>query len=202
MAKRKKRKLVKNKKSERDAKLKKPSRFALPEETKRLIWAVAMFLAAVIVLLSFFDLAGTGGSYFIKTFKLLFGRAIFVLPLIFTLAGLAFWRLEYKSKWPIVLAGVLLMLGISAISESFNQAIRQGGWVGYLITFPLLKAFGLLATQIVFLAVMATGSFIFWQFIRQPQAKKPSSAKEEEEEEEQPTLIKKIFLLFLYRTLG
>ena len=186
MAKKKKRKSKKSKKTE---KLQKPSRFSLPRETKRLIWAVFMFLAAVIVTLSFFELAGTGGSYFIKSFSFLFGKAIFFLPLLLVLAGLAFWRLKYKSKWPIILAFILLILGVSAIFECLNHEIKQGGWVGYLITFPFLKAFGLLATQIIFGTIIIIGTVIFWQFLKL----KPSPAEITDKQEEKPNLIKRIF---------
>ena len=60
-----KRKKVKNNNGKRKRlEEKKPSRFALPDQTKRLILLVLMCLSAVIIVLSFFDLAGTGGEYF------------------------------------------------------------------------------------------------------------------------------------------
>lgn len=174
----------KNKKKVNEKREKKPSRFSLPEQTKRLILLVLMLLTAIIVTLAFFDLAGQGGQYFMKGFSFLFGRTIFVLPLLLVLAGLAFWRLRYKNKWPVILAIFLLTLGISAVFESLNHEVRQGGWIGYLVTFPFLKAFGLLATQIIFGALIVIGTVILWQFLYHP---KPKT------KEEKPTLIKRIF---------
>ena len=190
MAKNKKRKSKRNKKVAE--KPKKPSQFSLPEEIKRLIWAMVMFLAAIIVTLSFFDLAGAGGAYFIKGSNFLFGQAVFVLPLFLVLAGLAFWRLKYKNKWPIILAIFLLILGMAGIFECLNHQTlqRQGGWLGYLVTFPFLKAFGLLATQVIFGGVLLIGAVILWQFLYRPKAKEPSFAKATEGK---PGLIKRIF---------
>ncbi len=143
-----------------------------------------MFLIAVLVVLSFFDLAGTAGQYFVKVSTFLFGKAVFVLPLVLVLGGLAFLGLKYKNKWPIILAMFLLVLGISGLFECFNHDLRQGGWVGYLASFPFLKAFGLIATQVIFGAIIIIGAVILWQFLYRPKPK---------EKEEKPTLIKRIF---------
>ncbi|MFH1820649.1 MAG: DNA translocase FtsK [Candidatus Nealsonbacteria bacterium] len=164
---------------------KKASRFALPEQTKRLILLVFMVLVAIIITLSFFDRAGLGGAYFMRGFNLFFGQTVYVLPLFLVIGGLAFWRLRFKNRWPIILALFLLVFGTSAIFEGFNGAIRQGGWVGYLITFPFLKAFGLLATQIIFGAVILIGAIIMWQFMYHPKPKTKT--------EEKPALVKRIF---------
>jgi len=164
--------------------VKKPSCFSLPYEIKRIIWMVLMFLIAVLVVLSFFDLAGTAGQYFVKVSTFLFGKAVFVLPLVLVLGGLAFLGLKYKNKWPIILAMFLLVLGISGLFECFNHDLRQGGWVGYLASFPFLKAFGLIATQVIFGAIIIIGAVILWQFLYRPKPK---------EKEEKPTLIKRIF---------
>ena len=180
----KKKKIKKNKRFVEKAK--KPSRFSLPHEIKRLIWMVLMFLIAVLVVLSFFDLAGTAGNYFVKASTFLFGKAMFVLPLVLVLGGLAFSGLKYKNKWPIILAMILLILAISGLFECFNHDSMQGGWVGYLSSFPLLKAFGLLATKIIFSAIVIIGGVILWQFLYRHKSK-------ENEKEEKSTLIKKIF---------
>jgi len=178
----KKKKLKKNKRFV-DKKEKEPGRFALPERTKCFILFVLMVLAAVLVALSFFGKAGLGGQYFMKGFSFLFGKTVFVLPLYLVLTGLAFWRLRYRNRWPVILAFFLLIFGTSAIFECFNHEVRNGGWVGYLITFPFLKAFGLLATQIIFSAVILIGLVILWQFFYHPKSKT----------EEKPALIKRLF---------
>ena len=186
----KKRKNKNKKKSVREQKERKPGKFALPEEIKRLIWAIAMFLAAVIILLSFFDLAGKGGSFIMDGFSLLFGRAVFAFPLFLILGGLAFWSLKYKNRWPVILAICLLTVGTSVIFECLNHEVRQGGWVGYLLSWPFLEVFGLIVTQVIFGAVIVAGAVIFWQFLHGPKTKESSLAKATENK---PAFIKRIF---------
>ena len=53
-----------------------------------------------------------------------------------------------------------------------------------MTSFPLLKAFGLIATQVIFGAIIIIGAVILWQFLYRPKPK---------EKEEKPTLIKRIF---------
>ena len=163
--------------------------FALPEETKRLILGVTLILIAVIITLSFFGLAGGGGRIFMKISDFLFGRAVFMLPLLFILGGLALFGLKTQNKWPIVLATLLLILGISGSFETFGQEGKQGGWAGYLAALPLLKIFSRLVTQIIFGALIVLGAVIFWQFIYKPKLE----AKKTKIAEAKPTLIKKIF---------
>jgi len=162
----------KNKKSNRQraprSEEKKPSRFRLPEQTKRLILLVLMCLAAIIVTLSFFDLAGAGGAYFKKASLLLLGKTVFILPLFLISGGFAFFRLRYKNKWPIILAILLLILGTSAIFECLNHETRRGGWIGYLVSLPFLRAFGPLAAQIIAASMILVGAVIIWQLVQRP----------------------------------
>lgn len=181
------------KKKKFTGKEKRPSRFALPEDIKRLMLGVVLVLVAVIVALSFFGLAGRGGELFMRVSVFLFGRAIFTVPLLLILGGLAIFSPPRKISggWPIILALLLLVLGISGIFESSLET-RQGGWVGYLVAWPFLKTFGKIATQIIFGAVIAAGGVILWRFLYRP---KPSFALRAlaDKSEGKPPLIKRIF---------
>ncbi|MBI2041732.1 MAG: DNA translocase FtsK [Candidatus Nealsonbacteria bacterium] len=155
--------------AERGRAAKKPSRFFLPEETKRLILGVALVIFAIIIALSFFGLAGGGGGIFMKTATLLLGKAVFGLPLFLLLGGIAFFGLRDRNKWPVVLAILILILGVSGIFETFKT--KQGGWIGFSIAWPFLKIFGSLVSKIIFGALIITGTVIFWQFLYRPSKK-------------------------------
>ena len=162
----------------------------MPDQTKRLILLVLMCLSAVIIVLSFFDLAGTGGEYFKNVAIFLLGKTVFILPLFLIAGGFAFFKLRYRNSWPVILAISLLVLGTSAIFESLEQGVSRGGWVGYLISLPFLKAFGLLATQIIFTSIVLIGAVIIWQFLQKP---KQPLARIPAGEEADSGLMKKIF---------
>jgi len=185
----------------------KKKRFALPQEIKHMILGVILILLAILVALSFFEKAGKAGLYFMKGAKLLIGNTVFLIPLIFVLAGIAF--LIYRSQrklltWPIVLAVLILILGLTGILGSFNPQNMRGGWLGYVLGWPLLKYFGFWATQLIFLALVIIGGLIFWQFLgrflkkEKPEAaqvpgKPPAPSSVEGGAEGKPSIIKRIF---------
>src|SRR3989304_3523792 len=108
-----KKKKIKNN-SKKKEKKEKSGGFELPGESKRLIEGVLMILAATIILLSFFNKAGVAGQAAFETVFFLIGRAVFVVPLVFLLGGLVFFRAKYKNFfWPVILAIIIFILGIS-----------------------------------------------------------------------------------------
>lgn len=192
MAKKKKEKKIKN--SVRREK--KPLKLSLPEGAKKYVLGITVFIFALIVVLSFFEKAGVAGEALFSGLRFLIGESLFLLPLILVLGGMAFLNARYeKLGWPITLASLLLVFGISGVISSFNSDPKQGGWVGYLVTYPFLKFFDFWVTRVVFLGISAIGSLIFWHLLRKPaslnkEEKKPSFAKGEEEKQ---SLIKRIF---------
>ena len=183
-------------------KQKRPSRFALPEEIKQSIFGVLMILAAVIIALSFFEKAGKAGHLFMRGTQFLIGDTVFVIPLVFVLGGLVFLSTKYleffkrekKISGPITLAILILILGVTGILGTFNPQVRTGGWLGYILSSPLLKYFGFWATLFIFLALVLIGCLIFGQLLRKPVEKeglKPLISKTEPPSK--PSIIKRIF---------
>ncbi len=177
--------------------------FALPREVKKWIFGIIIFILAIIVTLSFFDLAGIAGASLIKGLIFLIGEAAFIIPLIFVLAGLVFLKTKQKSFFgPIIVAIIILIIGSAGFIECLNpeidSEIRQGGWLGYFLSLPLLRFFGALVARIIFIALIFISGLIFWYLIREPKPKEEAKTKQEKEEakkeEEKPSLIKKVFL--------
>jgi S-DNA-T family DNA segregation ATPase FtsK/SpoIIIE len=195
----------------------KGSKFSLPTEIKLIILGVVMILAAIIISLSFFNKAGKAGSYFLTGTRFVIGDTAFLIPLILILGGLVFLNsrrdgeefLEKRKKifWQVGLACFILLLGLTGILGGFNPEIKRGGWLGYLLSWPLLKYFGFWATQIIFLGLVVIGSLIFQYFLYRPKKKKEKEIKVETEKEEdksvsaslsgatadKPSIIKRIF---------
>ena len=164
--------------------------FALPNEVKRVILAAVVFLIAILIILSLLDLAGVGGRFINNGFTWLLGKSKVILPVFLLLLAFVFFKLKYKNKWATFLAFVFLLLGTAGLFDVLNGANRQGGgWLGYLITWPLLKMFGGLATQIVLGALIIIGIVILWQFLYK-KTKSPVTVTEKTAEDN-PPLIKK-----------
>lgn len=143
----------------------KSSLFSLPEEIKKLILGISMFLTAIIFGLSFFQLSGAVGKLLMNVFAALVGKSIFIFPLIFVLAGLSFLYSQYKKYiYPIFLSSLFIVVGLSSTLEIWNLGSRDGGFVGY-IGKMFLRLFGFWVSQLIFLALMILGSVIFWKLI-------------------------------------
>ncbi len=184
--------MAKKKKHKKDKKTKKP---LLPSKVRQWIWGLVMFLLAIIVVLAFFGKAGPGGERLKNVLLSLVGKTIFLLPLIFILGGLIFFSSKYRRKILVFLAMLLLILGISGILGSLNSDMNQGGWLGYLISWPILEGFGLWISIIIFAGLSLVGGLIVFQVLRPEKKKILISRRErlEELEEEPRPLIKRIF---------
>jgi len=157
-------------------------KIALPEETKNWVWGIFIFIIAAILFLSFFDLAGTAGIFLKKSTRFLIGRVFFLTPFIFIFGGIVFFTTKYKKFFgPAILAIAILILGISGILGGLSQPLAQngyGGWVGYLVSLPILEFFSPLVNNIVFSAMILFGILIFWYLLK-PQPALPEKNKEE-----------------------
>ena len=168
--------------------------FALPEEIKKNIFGIIVFVLAVIVSFSFFDMAGVAGQTLKNSLMFLIGKAVFTLPLILVLSSLLFFKTKYKNfLGPAVLAVFLLTAGVTSMIESFYPGLKDGGWLGFLFGNPFISLFGVLVARIIFVGTALAGSLIFWHLIKGPKEKqefKPGLLPEQEK----PSLIKKVFL--------
>ena len=174
---------------------KKHFHFILPEESKRKIGGVLVFILTIIVILGFFDLAGKAGKSIILGLSFLIGKVTFLLPLILVLVGLVFFFTTYrKFLGGIILATLLLILGSSGILESLSPGLKQGGYLGYLAG-PLLEFFGFWVAQIIFSGIVIIGSLIFWYLLRQQTVKIKEEKKSSLTEipEAKPSFVQKIF---------
>ena len=165
------------KKPEKDKK-KGPS--ILDHRTKKWIRVVLMFLASIIISLSFLGNAGIAGQAFVFLSNLIFGDSrITVVTIVLSMfaASLILSRASRKIKALTKIVAVLVLTagvsGLVANQGLDSQKIGLIGWIAKLI----VDFFGLLVSNIVFASVILIGLFIFLQFIWQERDLK---AKEEE----------------------
>jgi len=157
-------------------------------EIRRSAFGIIIILAAIIIALSFFDKAGAAGGFLKGALSLLFGKVTFGIPLFLILFSFIFFKTNYrKFLSPAILAISILILGVSGFFGTFtlNSGLRDGGFIGYILSWPLAKLFGILATRII-LAMMILISLLIFRHLIKP------IIPEDSEEEKKP-LITRIF---------
>jgi len=160
----------------------------LSHEIRRSVFGIIIILVAIIIALSFFDKAGAAGGFLKGALSLLFGKVMFVIPLFLILFSFIFFKTNYRKFFsPAILAIFVLILGVSGFFGTFtlNSKFRDGGLVGYVLSWPLAKLFGILATRII-LAMMILISLLIFRHLLKP------IVSEDSEEENKP-FISRIF---------
>ncbi len=140
----------------------------LPQGVWPKIFAVMLWLLALIFGLSFFGKAGPGGDYLWRGVVFLVGKTAYILPLILILTGFFIFKTRYRPYFlPSILGLLFLVFGGAGILAVQGGEERLGGIVGFLLSWPLLKFFGPLVSQIIFGAVILVGGIIFWHLFWQ-----------------------------------
>ncbi|MDO8529050.1 MAG: DNA translocase FtsK 4TM domain-containing protein [bacterium] len=153
---------------------KKERKFNIKGDAKRGIAAVFLFALSALFVLSFFDKAGIFGIYLDKITEALFGWIKWISPLIMAVAGvILLFRKEtvfYVAKLVGLLAAFASILGIfhlyfgvDAILEAAKSG-SGGGYIGYAISFFLLKFTGILAGYVILGALFIIGTILTFDF--------------------------------------
>lgn len=156
------------------------SRFNLSYDTKRAVWGVVFLAGAALVALSFFNLSGRGGEVFYNLTTLIFGWGYYILPAMFAAIGVNFLFGRSSVEAPdekkrgvffhTLFGAGLFLLTLLGLFELFGQNF-QGGWLGFLFSYPFLYFFGFWAALVIFAAGFLIAIFIaanisprdFWQ---------------------------------------
>lgn len=164
---------------------KKKPKLDLADETKKGIIAVLVFLLALISLLSAFDVAGIFGQYFFKFGVMIFGNwGYFLLPLAMILLGVAMLLSLHEDVYGTTFIGIgiflISLLGLFQLILT-NRLVQGygGGYLGYFMVWPLLKAFGVYASYIILLTLVLISVLIIFNVSLLGLIKKLFSKKEE-----------------------
>lgn len=169
--------------------------FSLPHAAKKWVCGIVIFVIAIIFALSFFEMAGEGGKAMMMVFTFLIGKSVFVLPLILILGGLVFFHTGYdKFLGPSILAIAILLLGMAGILELLDPGQKNGGILGFILTWPTLKIFGDVAAKVIFSGIILAGFSIFWFLSKEGRPKEPAKEDKKEVMEKKPSLLKAIFV--------
>ena len=154
-----KRKLKKQKKESKERAESKEV-LGLSQETKNGIWGVASLGLAVVSTLAFFGKAGAAGELFSVGARSLFGWGLFLVPLGLAMLGIAFLKSISRKIYSSAMIGTaLFVLGFLAVFHIVGNGdlalrIDQGGYLGLIIGFPILKAVGFTSSFVILVIVL------------------------------------------------
>ena len=134
----------------------------LKEETLQGILAVLFFVIAIFFLLSSFGKGGAVGTWSYKIFKTnLFGLGYYLLPVLFMILSVSFFRsMKKKLALTHTIGGVLFFISSLALINIASEG--NGGLVGGFISSPLLGMFDLYASVIILIAFIIIAFLIMF----------------------------------------
>lgn len=172
--------------------------FKLPEKTKRYLFASLSFLLAIIFVFSFSGNAGSVGETLKNIFGFLIGNAIYILPVIFAVFGIVLLKGGEHfedNRNSLIISTIILIIGLSGFLSLLNPELAQdfvwnnsldGGWIGYLISWPILKGLDYIVSYALFTIAILISLWI----IIQPFKKTIKEIKDDEEDDDEEEEIK------------
>ena len=113
----------------------------LKRETKHSIFAIGAFVLGLIFILSYFDKAGMAGLLINKIFGSLFGNGFFLLPSVLFFASFSLFYSIRPSIVSHTIFGTTMFLLSSLGTISVIWGEKTGGYIGYIVSMPLMKFF-------------------------------------------------------------
>lgn len=170
----------KNKKNSRKEEPKKKWHHNLKDETKHSIMAIFMFVIALFLILSSFGKAGIIGDSVHSVLQTLFGAGFFLVPTVFFLAAIPLvssLRAHLLSNTAIGIT-LFLVSGLGAAEVMFGE--KAGGYVGYAVSWPLMKFFDFWVSLAVLTALFIVSLLIMLNTSIKIQIKKSSATGDSE----------------------
>ena len=175
---------------------------------KAKIIAILTLLLTFLIVLSFFKATGIAGKYFNVANTFLFGKGAYALPIFLLIFAVSLFYSKFRRKllYPtiglivlvIATSGILELIDFKkypANFEHFNFAHSGiGGWLGNIVSWPIMKVFGFLGAIAVFLAFFAIGTIIFWPVLNEERSRREKKREEKFQAKPVKPVIKKIFM--------
>ena len=178
----------------------------LREETRNSIIGVLLIIISIVLLGASLASSGYIGSegnkpyvvYLYDVIHFLFGIGYYVIPLLFVVLGINFFRAGgHNFTTPALIAGPFFListLGLFSLSDSASDIHGLGGFIGFYIMTSMVHLFAPLLTGIIFAAVLLVAVMILFDtplhlgfmfsFFNLFKREKRLDAGDEEDEEE------------------
>ncbi len=146
----------------------------LKEATRNSIIGILLIIIAVVLTGAALASAGYIGTtdskpyvvYLYDIIHFLFGIGYYVIPLLFVVLGINFFRAGgHNFTTPALIAGPFFListLGLFALADSASATAGLGGWIGYYIMAGVVHLFAPLMTGIIFAAILLVAVMILF----------------------------------------
>ncbi len=135
------------------------------------VWGVGLVIAAALLMLSFFGLAGPVGQWTATGLRFLFGLWAFFVPWALAVIGLAMISTMPRADYGRITIGLVvlfvsstalfhLLTGTVSLASSVDLVVERGGAVGALVAFPMRRLIGFWGAFLVLIGVVALSSLI------------------------------------------
>lgn len=135
---------------------------ALKEETRRSIFAVIFFVLGLTFSLASFGKAGVIGNSAYKILEKLFGNGFFLVPLVLFIATFSLVSSFRPRLLSHTLIGGAMFLASSLGMADIIFGEKTGGYLGYAISWPLLKLFDFWVSLIILIALFIISFLIMF----------------------------------------
>ena len=141
----------------------------LKEETRYSIWGIGFIVFAILVILSFFKMAGVFGNFIYSIFNSFLGIGYYILPILLIVIGISFLKEEKLQIAKIhtifgftTLLSILGIINIATSGKGESLNITWGGYLGNVVAWPFVKFFGIYAGIILLGALLITSLIILF----------------------------------------
>ncbi len=138
----------------------------LKEETVRTIYAILLFIASLILILSAIEKAGRVGVYIYGGLSFMLGIGYFLLPFLLCILGLLFLQTKKKSvAWPKLLGSLFFLLaalGIISVLFTDTEGVGRGGFLGNIVSRPLINLFDFWVTLVFLFGIVIISTVIIF----------------------------------------
>lgn len=125
----------------------------MSDETRQGIWALVLFIATVLLILSAFSLAGIVGQVTYEYGLTLLGNAFYALPAVTLLMAISFMKiLRPRPELMNGLSGFVVLVAVASLLQ-IGFAENMGGIVGYWAAYPLVKLFDIYISSLILVAI-------------------------------------------------
>ena len=158
-------------------------------ETKKSVWALALFVVAAIMILAWFGRAGAVGGYLFNGLSAMLGKGYLLAPFSFAFGGTALMLSMRNRLYASVLigAGGFLIFSLGIIELIWHE--KAGGYIGLAISYPLQRLLDFWASLVILGALDLAAILVAFNIPLWARSRDSGDEDEEEIEKEETVIV-------------